>query len=197
MSSLQLYPQKTSSKWAVIWKVIREMESPWLVDHKSGIRLKHHSNTRRKRASRSYAWKSFGFRAGQAASGHELRLARFLRVFEWCLSLIPLLWSTSQWDSISVITFHIIAHLLLVFVGKVAVKTCFSTHKMCDKSEHQKCMRYEKWILLAEYIAKVLWYAKNTQLIVENCCFEVGFWSWAGISVVIIENFWVLSRNSL
>ena len=83
------------------------------------------------------------------------------------------------------------------FVGKVALEPCFSTHKMCHKSEHQKCRRYEKWILLAEYIAKVLWYSENAHLIAENGCFEVVFWSWAGISTVRIEHFWVLSRNSL
>ena len=58
-------------------------------------------------------------------------------------------------------------------MGKVALEPCFSTHKMCYKSEHQKCRRYEKWILLAEYIGKVLRYAENTQLIADNGCFEV------------------------
>ena len=83
------------------------------------------------------------------------------------------------------------------FVGKVAMYPCFSTHKMCDKSEHQKCRRYEKWILLAEYIGKVLRYAENTQLIAENGCFEVGVRFWEGIYIVIIEHFCVISRKSL
>ena len=52
---------------------------------------------------------------------------------------------------------------------------------MCDKSEHQKFRRYEKRILLAEYIGKVLRYAENTQLIVENGWFEVVIWFQVGI----------------
>ena len=47
-------------------------------------------------------------------------------------------------------------HLLLLFVGKVAQKPVFSTHKMCEKSEHQKCRKHEKWILRAEYTEKVV-----------------------------------------
>ena len=40
----------------------------------------------------------------------------------------------SQGDLICDITFHVTFHWLLLFVGKVAQKPCFLTHKMCHKS---------------------------------------------------------------
>ena len=119
------------------------MKSPWLVDHKSGAVLKHCSNTRRIRTRVKYHCEYIGFGADHAATGYQLRLARSVRVYERCLSIEPLMWSTSQGDFIYRIAFHYTAHFVLLFVGKVALEHCFSTNQMSRKSEHQKYRRYK------------------------------------------------------
>ena len=62
------------------------------------------------------------------------------------------------------------------FVGKVAEKSAFSTHKNCIQIDHQKCWKYQKLILRAEYIEKVVRYDRNSQLISENGWSQVGRW---------------------
>ena len=83
------------------------------------------------------------------------------------------------------------------FVGKVARKPAFTTHKMCKKSEQQKCWIQQKWIQHAEYTEKMVRYTGNAYLIAENGRSEVGRWFWDWLPLVIEGDFWVNSEKSL
>ena len=132
-TSQLICPQKMSRKWTVAPKSILEMESVRFVDQIPCTILQQHSNSRRERNTKVRTFWYVYFVC--CCKEMTVNIGNFI-LFD-CLSVVGVSHMKSGLQSELISFLGSIYVLLLIccsfFVGKVAGKSTFSTHKNCEK----------------------------------------------------------------